>query len=334
MKEINKKIYLNPVSLKTRYQLLNLNQQNEKLGYETGKHWTRDSLGPIFDNDIFYNKYIQNNHSIKELNSDNRKIYNNIKKSGIINYLDRIEHTSSLSDEIMSIRRKEKRDYYFTRYQRLEKLLKKNQEIENYNLLRNYSRNNQLSDINSSNRNYNLSELVNRESNNNKLNNIYNSTLTGPFHNKSIDTSNYINKIKTKNNPNSRIKKIKLNLKNKSRSEKFKFDIKKLNNNNCRYIGNLLSSGSLVKSNQKNEFFQTRKNFLEPKKMPKMTLINFNHYLKFNCDDEENKRNERNKILSINFQRKMIKKNKPHFINLEFDNNIEDNLNFPLNILL
>ena len=65
-----------------------------------------------------------------------------------------------------------------------------------------------------------------------------------------------------------------------------------------------------------------------------MTLINFNHYLKFNCDDEENKRNERNKILSINFQRKMMKRNKQHFVNLEFDNNIEDNLNFPLNILL
>ena len=68
MKEINRKIYLNEVALKTRYQLLNLNQQNEKLGYEIGKNWNRNSLIPILDNDIFYNKYIHNNYSIKEIN--------------------------------------------------------------------------------------------------------------------------------------------------------------------------------------------------------------------------------------------------------------------------
>ena len=46
MKEINKKIYLNPVSLKTRYQLLNLNQQNEKLGYEIGKQVLKKLQNP------------------------------------------------------------------------------------------------------------------------------------------------------------------------------------------------------------------------------------------------------------------------------------------------
>ena len=334
MKEINHKIYLNAVSLKTRYQLLNLNQQNEKLGYEIGKHWTRNSLYPILDNDIFYNKYMQNNYSIKEINSENRKIYNNIKKSGIINYLNKIEHTTSLSDEIMNIKRKEKRDYYFTRYQKLEKRLKKNEEIENYNLLRNYSRTNQLSDINRSNRYYNLSQSIRKESNNNKVNDKCYDTLPKSFHNKLIDKSNCVKTIKSNHNSNPRLQKINLNLKKKSRREKYKLDIKKLDSNNYHHIGNLLSSASLVKSNQKNEFFQTRRICLEPKKMPKMTLINFNHYLKFNLDDEENNNSERNKILNINFKRKMMNRTKPNLINLEFDNSIEDNLNFQLNHLI
>lgn len=333
MKEINRKIYLNEVALKTRYQLLNLNQQNEKLGYEIGKNWNRNSLIPILDNDIFYNKYIHNNYSIKEINSENRKIYNNIKKSGIIKYLDKIEHTSSLSDEIMNIRGKQKRDYYFTRYQQLEKKLKKQQEIENLNLLRNYSRNNQLSEINNSNGYYNLSQSIRKESNNNKLNNICYNTLSGSFHNKLMNKSSFLNKFKINNNTNSRKKKIKLNLKNKLSNEKLKLFINKSNNNKYCQIGNLLSSGNLVKSNEKNEFFQTRRNYLEPKQMPKMTLINFNHYLKFNLDDEENLTKEKNKILNINFKRKM-NRNKPNLINLEFDNNMEDNLDFSLNNLI
>ena len=112
-----------------------------------------------------------------------------------------------------------------------------------------------------------------------------------------------------------------------------KLFINKSNNNKYCQIGNLLSSGNLVKSNEKNEFFQTRRNYLEPKQMPKMTLINFNHYLKFNLDDEENLTKEKNKILNINFKRKM-NRNKPNLINLEFDNNMEDNLDFSLNNLI
>ena len=81
IKELNNDSYFNSVSLKSRYQLLNLNQQNEKGGFETGSHWVKYTPYPFLDNDIKYNKYTSSKHSIKELNSENSDIYNKIKKT-------------------------------------------------------------------------------------------------------------------------------------------------------------------------------------------------------------------------------------------------------------
>ena len=47
---------MNLVALKSRYQLLNLNQKNEKADFKSGSHWVKYMLYPFFDKDIKYNK--------------------------------------------------------------------------------------------------------------------------------------------------------------------------------------------------------------------------------------------------------------------------------------
>ena len=154
IKELNNESYFNSVSLKSRYQLLNLNQQNEKGGFETGSHWVKYTPYPFLDNDIKYNKYTSSKHSIKELNSENSDIYNKIKKTGIMNYLNTIDQTNSLSDEIMKIKKRPKRDYFYTQCQKIEEKRKKNESLL-FEKLYDKSRNKPIKKIQISNLNIN-----------------------------------------------------------------------------------------------------------------------------------------------------------------------------------
>ena len=54
MKELNEDFYLNEVALKTRYSLLELNQQNQKDKIETGYHWKKLNTYQVEDKDIKY----------------------------------------------------------------------------------------------------------------------------------------------------------------------------------------------------------------------------------------------------------------------------------------
>ena len=97
MKELNEDFYLNEVALKTRYSLLELNQQNQKDKIETGSHWRKFTPYPVVDQDIKYNVYIQGNKSIDRIIKNNDKIFSNINKSGLKKKLNSIDHTYSLS---------------------------------------------------------------------------------------------------------------------------------------------------------------------------------------------------------------------------------------------
>ena len=109
---------------------------------------------PFLDNDIKYNKYTSSKHSIKELNSENSDIYNKIKKTGIMNYLNTIDQTNSLSDEIMKIKKRPKRDYFYTQCQKIEEKRKKNESLL-FEKLYDKSRNKPIKKIQISNLNIN-----------------------------------------------------------------------------------------------------------------------------------------------------------------------------------
>ena len=111
MKELNEDFYLNEVALKTRYSLLELNQQNQKDKIETGSHWRKFTPYPVVDQDIKYNVYIQGNKSIDRIIKNNDKIFSNINKSGLKKKLNSIDHTYSLSQELTNERNRRKNHF-------------------------------------------------------------------------------------------------------------------------------------------------------------------------------------------------------------------------------
>ena len=98
MKVLNNEYYLNDVALKTRYNLLQINQQNKKEKVDRGTHWKKFTPYPLIDEDIKYNLYIQGNKPIEKIIKNNEKIISNIDKSGLKKILNSIDHTSSLSN--------------------------------------------------------------------------------------------------------------------------------------------------------------------------------------------------------------------------------------------
>ena len=108
MKVLNDEYYLNDVALKTRYNLLQINQQNEKEKVDRGTHWKKFTPYPLIDEDIKYNLYIQGNKPIEKIIKNNEKIISNIDKSGLKKILNSIDHTSSLSNELSKERNRRK----------------------------------------------------------------------------------------------------------------------------------------------------------------------------------------------------------------------------------
>ena len=104
MKEINKNKYLNDVFLKTRYSLLQNNEENEKKGIEIGSHWKKFIKYPFLDNDIIESQLRKEN--LKEINDNYDKIINRVKESKIREYLNEIDNTKEFNNEITKIKNK------------------------------------------------------------------------------------------------------------------------------------------------------------------------------------------------------------------------------------
>jgi hypothetical protein len=104
MKEINKNKYLNDVFLKTRYSLLQNNEENEKKGIEIGSHWKKFIKYPFLDNDIIESRLRKEN--LKEINDNYDKIINRVKESKIREYLNEIDNTKEFNNEITKIKNK------------------------------------------------------------------------------------------------------------------------------------------------------------------------------------------------------------------------------------
>jgi hypothetical protein len=306
IKELNNERYFNSVALKSRYQLLNLNQQNEKAGFESGSHWVKYMPYPFFDKDIKYNKYILAKNSIKELNSENSNIFNEINKKKIVSYLDNMDQTNTLSDEIMKIKQIPKKDYYFTKSQKFEKKLKK-EENSYFEKLKNKMRNLpiKLNDEKES-QNININQL-------NTENNIIDNHLYS--NNSEIEQKNNL----TDNNNNNHNY---IRLRKNSKSQKFTIHVRNLDSfndkNNSLNIGNFSPNKKI---------FHTQLNCLKPNKLPKMSLIKINLLPKFisnqNSEEEKGKNKGKNKLID-----KIInKKNNINLINIEFSNELESNIN-------
>mgnify|MGYP007104142855 CR=1 FL=1 len=72
MKVLNDEYYLNDVALNTRYNLLQINQQNEKEKVDRVTHWKKFTPYPLIDEDIKYNLYIQGNKPIEKIILSNK----------------------------------------------------------------------------------------------------------------------------------------------------------------------------------------------------------------------------------------------------------------------
>ena len=306
IKELNNESYFNSVSLKSRYQLLNLNQQNEKAGFESGSHWVKYMPYPFFDKDIKYNKYILAKNSIKELNSENSNIFNEINKKKIVSYLDNMDQTNTLSDEIMKIKQIPKKDYYFTNSQKLEKKLKKEENIY-FEKLKNQNKNLSIK-INGEDESRN--KIINQLNTENNLNDNYHLNIN----NSEKEQENNL----TDNNNNFRSRK-------NNKSQKFTIHARNLNSfNDKNNLGNSLSIGNL---SQNKKIFHTQLNCLKPNKLPKMSLIKIKLLPKFELNQNTEEEKGKNKVKNRAINKIMNKKKNINLINIEFSNELESNIN-------
>lgn len=326
IKDLNTQKYFNPVSLKSRYYLINLNKQNEKFGYKFGSHWKKNIPYPILDSDILSNKFSCQDSSIKEINIENKNLCKLIYNKGIITLLDSFDQTLTLSDELRKIKKKPKRDFYYTKLQKFERKLKKEQDEIVNNLNKDKSRNKPIK-IFHNKANSDLNGYI-IKNNNNKLNSDIGYITTETFHeNKTINKSHFDKFLKINNSNFYSPRKINLSFKKPSKSEKIVINVKKLDNNiiNDKFE-NSLSYRNLIGSREKKEFIINKTKCLEPNQMPKLSFFQNNHLPRFNLTEIYDKQNKnKNKELKKLYDRK--NKKIPNLINLEFNNlNVENNL--------
>ena len=106
IKELNNSKYLNTVALKSRYELMKVNKDNLKNGYEIGTHWVKYSPYPVLDDDIRDNMAKFESYPIKKINTIKKGILDEISNSDIINQLNQDDQTKKLSNEIKSFQKK------------------------------------------------------------------------------------------------------------------------------------------------------------------------------------------------------------------------------------
>ena len=309
IKDLNNERYFNSVALKSRYQLLNINQQNEKAGFESGSHWVKFMPYPFIDKDIKYNKYVLKKNSIKELNSENSNIFNQINNKKIVSYLDNLDQTNTISEEIMKIKQVPKRDYYFTKSQKLEKQLKK-EEKSYFEKLKNKRRN--------------LENKINGE--NESQNIIINQLYT---ENNIIDNNNHLNtnnSIKEMENNLTDNNNNHIRLRKNTKSQKFTIHVRNLDsyNNDKNHFSNSLNIGK-ISPNKK--AFYTQLNCLIPNRLPKISLIKVNLLPKFELNKKTEKEKGNNKAKFKLINQNTNKKNNINLINIEFSNELESNIN-------
>ena len=106
IKEINNSKYLNTVAIKSRYELMKVNKENLKNGYEIGTHWVKYTPYPVIDDDIRDNMTKYESYPIKKINKIKKGILEEISNSDIINQLNQNDQTKKLSNEIKSFQKK------------------------------------------------------------------------------------------------------------------------------------------------------------------------------------------------------------------------------------
>ena len=106
IKEINNTKYLNTVAIKSRYELMKVNKENLKNGYEIGTHWVKYTPYPVIDDDIRDNMAKFESYPIKKINTIKKGILEEISNSDIINQLNQNDQTKKLSNEIKAFQKK------------------------------------------------------------------------------------------------------------------------------------------------------------------------------------------------------------------------------------
>jgi len=106
IKEINNSKYLNTVAIKSRYELMKVNKENLKNGYEIGTHWVKYTPYPVIDDDIRDNMAKFESYPIKKINTIKKGILEEISNSDIINQLNQNDQTKKLSNEIKAFQKK------------------------------------------------------------------------------------------------------------------------------------------------------------------------------------------------------------------------------------
>ena len=106
IKEINNTKYLNTVAIKSRYELMKVNKENLKNGYEIGTHWVKYTPYPVIDDDIRDNMAKFESYPIKKINTIKKGILDEISNSDIINQLNQNDQTKKLSNEIKAFQKK------------------------------------------------------------------------------------------------------------------------------------------------------------------------------------------------------------------------------------
>ena len=104
IKNINSEYYLNDVSLKSRYNLMKVNQKNGRNGLDTGSHWAKDSVYPLIDDDIKHNLKKQYFDTIYNINKNNSELFSemtNLKKT-----LSSLNQTSLVSESFRNLKNK------------------------------------------------------------------------------------------------------------------------------------------------------------------------------------------------------------------------------------
>lgn len=104
IKEVNDDKYLNNVAIKCRYNLLEMDQTNKKLGYDLGSHWNPSTSYPVVDTDIKdYNSRLENK-SVKAVNKRNQGLFEHMKTVGIMEKIQEMDHTHEFENLLAKIK--------------------------------------------------------------------------------------------------------------------------------------------------------------------------------------------------------------------------------------
>lgn len=104
LKKWNEENLLNKAALKCRYDLISINNYNEKKGIETGSHWNLYNPYPYLDNDLLEYKSKLEKKSIEEIGNRTQNVINDIIQKDITKKLHKVNHTQELSKAFQLLR--------------------------------------------------------------------------------------------------------------------------------------------------------------------------------------------------------------------------------------